>query len=381
MRKNNGSGLLKVLMVSCMLAAVAGCSSLNIDTKKVDYKSATKAPSLETPPDLTAINPDDRFVVPDINPQGTATYSAYNQERTGQAKQNANTVLPDVPKVSLERAGSQRWLVVNESPEKVWPVVKEFWQELGFIINIETPQAGIMETDWAENRAKIPMDPIRGVLSKIIDSVYSTAERDKFRTRLEDGKTPGTTEIYISHRGMYEVIKGGDGGNQTVWEPRPADPELEAEMLRRLMVRFGVAEEKAKSMVAANTLPERAKITRNGESGGNLIVNDAFDRAWRRVGLALDRVGFTVEDRDRSKGVYYVRYVDPELDNKKEESGWLSKLAFWRGSKDKIQKDQYQIVLTESGDNTRVEVRGKEGSPDKSAAGTHILNLLYEQLK
>ena len=381
MRKHNGAGLLRILMVSAILASVAGCSSLNIESKKVDYKSAAKAPSLETPPDLTALNPDDRFVVPDVNSQGSATYSVYNQERSGQAKQNAKTVLPDVPKVSLERAGSQRWLVVNESPEKVWPQVKEFWQELGFVINIETPQAGIMETDWAENRAKIPMDPIRGVLSKVFDSVYSTAERDKFRTRLEDGKAPDTTEIYISHRGMYEVIKGGDGGNQTVWEPRPADPELEAEMLRRLMVRFGVQESRAKTMMAANTLPERAKITRDGESGDNLTVSDTFDRAWRRVGLALDRVGFTVEDRDRSKGIYYVRYVDPELDNQKEDSGWFSKLAFWRGNGSKTPKEQYQIVLTETGDNTKVEVRGKDGGPEKSGAGSHILNLLYEQLK
>jgi outer membrane protein assembly factor BamC len=371
--------------ISLALAAalsLAGCS-MSLETKKIDYKSAGKVPPLDVPPDLTAATPDDRYVVPDVSPRSSATLSAYNQERQGQAVQSGNgDLLPNLADVKVERAGSERWLVVKATPEQVWPVVRDFWQELGFIIKTERPEAGIMETDWAEDRAKIPQDPIRNVLGKVLDSLYSTAERDKFRTRLEPGKQPGTTEVYISHRGMYEVIKGGDGGNSTVWEPRPPDPGLEAEMLRRLMVRFGVEENRSKALLTASKEVERAKITRAADGETTLTLEDAFDRAWRRVGLALDRVGFTVVDRDRSQGIYYVRYVDPEADvDKKKDDGWFSKLAFWRSKDKQTTPEQFRVVVTDSAAGSLVRMQDKAGAPDKSETAGKIISLLYEQLK
>lgn len=375
---------IKVWISLALVAALslAACST-SLETKKIDYKSAGKVPPLDIPPDLTASTPDDRYVVPDVTPRGSATLSAYNQERQGQVTQSGNgDLLPNLADVRVERAGSERWLVVKATPEQVWPVVRDFWQELGFIIKTERPEAGIMETDWAEDRAKIPQDPIRNVLGKVLDSLYSTAERDKFRTRLEPGKEAGTTEVYISHRGMYEVIKGGDGGNSTVWEPRPPDPGLEAEMLRRLMVRFGVEDNRSKALLTASKEVERAKITRAPDGETSLTLDDAFDRAWRRVGLALDRVGFTVVDRDRSKGVYYVRYVDPEADlDKKKDDGWFSKLAFWRGNSKQTKPEQFRVVVSDSAAGTHVRMQDNAGAPDKSETAGKIINLLYEQLK
>ena len=222
------------------LTLLAGCSG-NIlpDSKKIEYKSAGKLPPLEIPPDLTQPSRDERYAVPDTSARGSATFSAYTSDRSGQARTTtAQDVLPQVDKMRIERSGTQRWLVLNGVPEKMWPTVKEFWQEMGFLVNIEVPEAGIMETDWAENRAKLPQDIIRGSLGKVFESLYSTPERDKFRTRLEKGTQPGTMEIYISHRGMYEIYVN-EGKSDTRWQPRPADPELEAEMLSRLMVRLG----------------------------------------------------------------------------------------------------------------------------------------------
>ena len=232
-----------------MALVLAGCSGgfslsdIGIESKKIDYKTAgkAKAPSLEVPPDLTSPTRDDRYAVPDTVGKGTATFSAYNQERSPQAlaqAQQQSNVLPQVDKTRIERAGSQRWLVVAGRPNEIWDQVKEFWQETGFIVKLEIPEAGVMETDWAENRAQIQQDFIRNMLGKAIDSLYSTAERDKFRTRLEPGTEPGTTDIFISHRGMYETFIN-EGKDQTRWQPREPDPELEAEMLRRLMTPLG----------------------------------------------------------------------------------------------------------------------------------------------
>ena len=226
----------------------------------------------------------------------------------------------------LERAGGQRWLVINQPAEKIWPLVREFWQESGFVIQIDKPEIGILETDWAENRAKIPQDFVRSTIGRVFDSAFSSGERDKFRTRLENG--PNGTEIYISHRGLAEV-QTGQFKDSTKWENRPTDPELEIEFLRRLMLKFGADQQRAKAVVsepavagaAAAGSPARADAAANERArlvadpvAGRVELVESFDRAWRRVGLALDRGGFTVEDRDRSQGVYFVRYIDPEVD-------------------------------------------------------------------
>jgi outer membrane protein assembly factor BamC len=369
--------------------SIAGCGSLGIlETKKIDYKSASKSqvPTLEVPPDLTTPTSDGRYQVSDINPRGTATYSAYNAERGDKASTGKSDILPTEDNVRVVRAGSERWLVVNLPPEKVWPIVKEFWQDNGFLINKEDPQAGVMETDWAENRAKIPQDIIRKTLGKVLDGMYSTAERDKFRTRLErTTNPPGETEIYISHRGMAEVYEGNESNKRTVWQPRPVDPGLEAEMLSRLMERFGVEKARAKALLAEQSNVERAKFGKTSSGAPLLTISDPFDRAWRRVGLALDRVGFTVEDRDRSKGIYYVRYVDPQVDvETKKDTGMLSKLAFWRSSKKTaVNGDKYQIEVSENAAANASDVRvlTSTGVLAPAEIADKITKLLFEQLK
>jgi outer membrane protein assembly factor BamC len=376
----------RLIALGAAVVLAGGCSFGDLfEGKKVEYKSANKLPPLEVPPDLTSPGRDNRYQVPDTSPTGSATYSVYNAERTGVPRSGANEVLPEVAKIRLQRAGGERWLVVPESPEKLWPVVKDFWQENGFLLKVESPEVGVMETDWAENRAKIPQDPLRNVLGKILDQVYSSGERDKFRTRLERGTDPNSTEIFISHRGMVEVITttstGRGGYDGTIWQPRAPDPELEAEFLRRLMVRLGVEDARAKSLLATDRAAERAKLVRTPGGGGTLDLAEPFDRAWRRVGVALDRVGFTVEDRDRSKGFYYVRYVEPQAEGAKSE-GFLSKLAFWRSNEKPSPTEQYQVLIrAQNSDASQVQVLNKDGKPDTSATSTRILSLLYDQLK
>jgi outer membrane protein assembly factor BamC len=366
---------MRLLPLFLMLTlTVSGCGIT--ETKKIDYKSAEKLPTLEVPPDLVAPSGDNRYAIPETEGGGAATLSAYSQERKAEPS-GAQALLPTEDKARIERAGSQRWLVVQATPQQVWPVLKDFWQEMGFIVNLESPETGLMETDWAENRANIPQDVIRRTLGKVLDGMYSTAERDKFRTRIEAGKEG--TEIYISHRGMMEVY-ATEGKDQTVWQPRPADPELEAEMLRRLMLRFGVQEARAEAQLAKQQTPEQARIVK--DAGTQVLeMDEGFDRAWRRVGLALDRVGFAVEDRDRSKGVYFVRYIDPGIDNAgKRDEGMLSGLAFWRSKKDQT-SPQLQIVVSEAGEKSRVSVIGADGKAADATTQARILNLLHKELK
>ncbi len=200
------------------------------------------------PPDLSAPPTSDRYTIPETA-AGSATYSEYSEEQgTRQTGSTAVAVLPALEKMRIERGGSQRWLVVETDAETLWPTIREFWQDTGFLIDRDLPDIGIMETDWAENRAKIPQGGLRKLLGKVIDQAYSYPERDKFRTRLERGEEPGTTEIYISHRGAYQVLFGSVHTKEEVkWQMRPTDPELEAEMLSRLMRRLGAKEEQVQA--------------------------------------------------------------------------------------------------------------------------------------
>jgi outer membrane protein assembly factor BamC len=389
---HSGVFSLATLRSRCLLivaiCTLAGCSSVGemLEPDRIDYKSAGKAnkgTKLEVPPDLTQLRNDSRYVVGE-NSTGTATASNYNAQRTAGTTSAVapNKVAPGVSEtaeVRVGRDGNQRWLIVKQTPEQLWPRIKEFWQESGFLLAIETPEAGLMETDWAENRAKIPQDFIRNTIGKVFDSLYSTGERDKFRTRLER-TADGGTEIYISHRGAQEVLTGQQK-DRAMWTGRPSDPELEAEFIGRLMARLGSDVKVAKAAInEAKPAPQRARLAKD-TLGNHVLVEESFDRAWRRVGLALDRVGFTVEDRDRARGLYFVRYVDQKSDAEKKasEPGFFSRLF---SSKDeKKQAMRYRILVNSSGEATRVSVQDEKGESETGGTGDRILALLSEQLK
>lgn len=353
-----------------LAVALSACSTFESD--KIDYKSASVGSSLEVPPDLTQLSTDTRYVVP-----GKAnSAAAYEAGRAQQAKAGINAAPNTIGDVRIERDGNARWLVVARSPNQLWEPVRDFWLEHGFILALDQPQIGIMETDWAENRAKIPEDVIRRTIGKIFDSLYSTGERDKFRTRLER-RADGGTDIYITHRGMEEVYTSSQKDN-TAWQPRPEDHELEAEFLRRLMVKLGVSEEQAKAAVAAAPLAPAATTARLVSANGAQLIElqDDFDHAWRRIGLSLDRTGFTVEDRDRSQGTYFVRYVTP---TEKKEPGFFGKL--FGASANAAAPEKYRIVVHSSGATSTVSVQKADGQPESSANVDRILRILVDDLK
>ena len=372
-------GVFKATMLATVIAGMAlssGCSTMNDVLKgdKIDYKTSGKAgPSLEVPPDLTQLTRETRYVVP-----GTAVSA--NAFQVGQGTQALPVAALAVGDVRIERSGSQRWLVVNRPADKLYGPIRDFWLESGFLLALDQENLGIMETDFAENRAKLPQDFIRETLGKVFESLYSTGERDKFRTRLERNAAGGT-EIFVSHRGLVEVVVGGSTGKNTtgdgtVWQPVPPNPELEAEFLRRLMVKLGVAQEQSKVLVAAGT-PRTTSNVANVNGVPVVQMEEGFDRAWRRVGLTLDRTGFTVEDRDRAQGTYFVRYVDVTSDRK--EPGFLSKL--FSAAAPSVPPIKYRITLKSQGDATTVSVLNAQGAPESSVNAQRIVKVIADDLK
>ena len=376
LQKRTGASNVKTAATAVTLAVLtmlAGCSSLSemLQGEKIDYKSSGKTgPSLDIPPDLTQLSKDTRYVVPGA----PVTASGY---QVGQVAPSVPTAATSIGDVRIERSGNQRWLVVNRPADKLWGPVRDFWLENGFLLSLDQENLGIMETDFAENRAKLPQDFIRQSIGKVLEGLYSTGERDKFRTRLERNATGGT-EIYVSHRGMVEVLTGAVGnskGDSTVWQNRPSDPELEAEFLRRLMVKIGVSQEQSKVLIASGISKTTSRVVSvNGVPA--VQIDEGFDRAWRRVGLALDRTGFTVEDRDRTKGTYFVRYVDPTTD--KKEPGFLSKIFSPTAATPPL---KYRVSVKSQGEATTVSVLNDQGAVDTTANAQRIVQVLADDLK
>lgn len=391
----------RIVLVGAIAAMLAGCGLWGKKDKPgdLDYhtpgaEQTTKKNKLEVPPDLITPANDDRFVVPDGSTRSTATYSSYVADRQSAGTASAPTAEPvanasgvvSVPtdlagKMRIERVGTERWLVIKgATTADLWPKLQAFWRDMGFVLVNENQAAGLMETDWAENHAKVQGDPIQDLLRKALGTHYASGERDKFRIRLEGTAEAGSVEIYVSNRRMEEV-NNGNNSDGTHWEPRASDPDLEATMLQRIMVRLGTEEKVAQKIVQEAKAPEAARAHLvNADGTQKLVVDDSMDRAWRQVGLALDRTGVVVEDRDRSKGIYYVRYLKEEDSaTQKERSSWFAR---WFGSKKPSVTGQFSVQVTAQDSNkTAVTVLGKDGSKAPEESVKSILNLLLDQLK
>ena len=364
-------------VLTLVTAGLVACKSVT-SSDTVDYKSsgAVRGPNLSYPPDLITAQADRRYIVQD----GTATMSEYSSavKKTAQIKTN---VMTGIPGMRIARDGERRWLVVDKPAPELYPQVKDFWQENGFLLTVDSPSTGIMETDWAENRAKIAQDWIRSTIGSALDSIYDTGERDKYKTRLEVSK-PDETEIYITQKGAIEKCVTDTTGSclYTIWTPRPNDPELEAAFLARLMERLGMTQAQAKALVSA-PLGEKilkARLVQEGVNTAHIEMVSGFDRAWRDTGLALDRSNFSVEDRDRANGIYFVRYVNPK--DLGDTKGFFTNLF---SSKDdsSMKAKKYRVVVKSTGDNSSsVYVQNADGAPENTAAGLQLLTLLTEQL-
>ncbi len=403
-----------------LTATLAGCDSIPFINNESDYKGASRSKPLEVPPDLTASPVSDAYSIP-----GNTSYSTYSQAQEGQDS-GVEKVLATPDGVRLERAGAQRWLVVDAPAEKIWPVIREFWTDQGFAVRSEDPQIGVMETEWIDADAikKDESGNMGDRFDKWLDRLSGLADKKKFRTRLDRGEKVNTTEIFMTHRSvdgapddgknrvqtqLGEIDTGYRADAKSVTTADARDAELDAELLRRLMVKLGVEEQKSKSILAQASTPKRADVVKEPDGSATLVLNDAFDRAWRRVGLALDRVGFVIEDKDRSNGIFFVRYADVDIDDTpqkkkglfetlkfwgnddkkeeakpKEEKSMVEKLKFW-GSDDKQKTNpekQYHIkVADDDKDSTRVTVVDKDGTRVKTTTANRIIALMYEQLK
>lgn len=372
-------------------SSLVACTTVTdgLASSKVDYRSAAavKAPTLDVPPDLTQLANDPRYAPPAGAPVSASALQQAGSSGIGIAAPSATNVAPLSSRdLRIERHGETRWLVSPQTPEQLWPLLREFWQANGFVLQLDQPEIGVMETDWAENRARLPQDFVRRTVGRVFDNAFDSGERDRYRTRVER-RPEGGSEVYISHRGIAEELVG-DLKDQVRWSPRPSEPGLEAEMLARLMLRLSPQDETrpsaqataqaVRSVTQAPAPAARARVL-DGRPAATLQIDDGFERTWRRVGQALDRGGFTLEDRDRAQGLYFVRYVDPKLAGK-EDPNFLQRMFGAR--KEDLAGSRYRLKISAQGSaSSLLEVLDADGQPRADEGARSITQLLLPQLR
>ncbi|RKP46653.1 outer membrane protein assembly factor BamC [Pararobbsia silviterrae] len=367
------SHIARAVAALALLGTLAGCDTLNdwLAPDRVDYRSATSAPTLTVPEDLSKAHLDDHFTVP-ATQIGLGGAPLFTQTANGTATLGQPTA-QDPLGMHIERDGDTRRLVVDgRTPEELWSELKEFWGENGFVVETDLPAQGLLETNWAENRAKIGNDWFRASIGKLFDGIYSSGTLDKFRMVVEKGPN-GETEITISHSALEEVMIGQQKETSR-WVSRPRDPNLEVALLNRLMQKFGLSNTQA-LMLEANAQPGDPKVSTVSDGGTpELDVAEPFDRAWLRIGVALDRSSFAVDNSDKSKGLYYVRYVDDTQDIKKE--GLFGKLLTSNAQPKKLVVN----VRPKNDALTQVTVVDASGNFDTSAEAKRLVSTLSAAL-
>jgi len=401
-----GSAAVARLLAGVAILAIGGCSWLHFGEQDdaYDYRKAkTRQEPLEVPPDLTPLSKDDRYSVPGATTGAAAKPAAAAAPAAGAVPEVAAVgvapagivVAPTVAAAHIVRDGNQRWLAVDTSPEIAYATVRDVLVSQGYKIAIDEPAVGLLETEWSETRPKANEDAVRGLLQRVLGSFDSNGEQNKFRARIERTKN-NTAEITISHRGLEEVFTSSMK-DTTKWQARPSDPELEAVLLQRIALRFApvqpqlvaVAPAASAAAVAPAAAPGAAAVPATTEqarahkvnAGGTttLQLEDDLEHSWRRVGIALDRAGFTIEDRSREHHQYTVRYLDPDYEaREKEKRGWWDRMF---NSDAKVPEQEFQIVLQATSTVTAVDVRDKDGHIDNSSTAQHILDQLLEQLR
>ena len=372
---------MKPVVVAIALISMTACSGNKKDLPKLDYQTQTrKIVKLEVPPDLTNPDQGNLYQVP----AGSGAVRASDlSRRTSAAQQAANSdVLKSVKGVRLERDGNQRWVEVQgKSPAEIWPLLKAFWQENGFDIKSEEPGIGQMETEWAENRAKIPQDGLRRLLDKVgLGGIYSTSERDKFIIRIEQSKN-GSTDVFFAHKGMKEVY-ADKNKDTTTWQPAANDPNLEAAFLARFMQYMGVDQQQAENAltqsVAKRSGNELARIDDN-----TLLVSGDYGRNWRRTALALDRIGLNVLGQNIERHAFLVQQAPNESEAvSTKKPGFFSRM-FGKGKKvEKPAANPEIIVFVEPiNGGSRIRLLNKDGSAYNGSDASTLISRLHTELR
>ena len=360
------------------------CLSLAACEKSLDtrYLDASLGRSLELPPDLSEVEVESSFELPRV-------FSGDDPER-----RDAVPVLARVESMRLQGSGDFYWLEVEADVETLYGKVREFWANEGYRLVVDEPVIGTMTTDWIY-REEGGQDPDASWLKRLFEGENLAASQDQFRTRIERVED-GPNRVYIAHRGT-EFQPGvvasdrNDAADQLDddldWHFRRPEPELEIEMLSRLMVYLGMQQAAVEEQVENLKLftPRAFYQIDIEENSPYLILKDVYGIAWNRVYHQLERLNFEIQLSEFKSGLIGEGVIQVAAEVNKaaaEKTGGGFFSLFSSSSDDEIEIRQFVLILSEEDhETTRIEIETMEGELDSSREGAAFLNLLYRYLR
>ena len=360
----------RISVLALLAGLVAACES------GYDYRYADPSvgQSLELPPDLAGVQVESKFELP-------AAISGDNE-----TAKDKIPVLAKVQSVQLEGSGDLYWLQVDESVDNLYQLVKNFWASEGYRLNVDEPVIGIMQTEWIY-KSEGGEEESSSWFGQLFTTEDLAATQDQYKTRIERSETNNLNRIYIAHRGTefkYVLNEGAarkEAINDSEWNFRQPEPELEIEMLARLMIYLGLQQDDVEQQRGSVKLfKPRASLYVDADEGSPyLILNDVYQIAWNRVFHQLERMNFEIIDSEfksglSGEGVIYVNA--PTVDIETSEG------FFNFQSEEKEGPMRFTLVFSEeTNQSTRLIIEDETGEFDTSPAGSQFLNPLYQKIK
>ena len=292
---------------------------------------STRTTGLEVPPDLTQLAKDTRYqpstsgvisastfqtapaLRPALRPRlppacGAPAAPARGRRRRG--RDDADDRADAVGSFKIERLGNDRWLSTTLTPEQVYPAGAHLLEGQRL-----QPRPGPSGSRRARDR--LGREPRQAAAATSSAHRSASCSRTAYSDqRARQVPHPGRAHARpaatsTSPIAAWKRSTSASARSRTVWQPRPADPSARGRVPVPPDGRSSAPRTRKprRSPPPRPTAPPRgarrrarARARPTGRRRRPCRLDDGFDRAWRRVGLALDRSGFTVEDRDRGPG-------------------------------------------------------------------------------
>lgn len=319
--------MFKPLVLSGLVLSLAGCNYLAGENgmfrdRADDYMEAPVLPLMAIPDELDSYTLDQLYVIP-------AQYSASAQP------------FDEIPKpkpietnrregVIIQNLSDTSWIVLDATPGQVWPLVRDYWTQLGVILEYENPGAGIMETTWLE-----------------VDSNLET--RHKYRVTIEPGLHSGYSEIYVIH---LQSPRSEPAPLVTTWPEKSSSEDRERQILdslsQYLADRNDVYQASSASLLAGSIEAERKANIVDDEQGNQVLqLRLDYNRAWVLVRSALNEAGVTILENDRDMAFLNVRFSG--ISEAGDEPGFIGRLFSRNDSAGTREERDFSVRLVDEG--------------------------------
>ena len=153
--------LRNLILLNCIIF-IFGCESLPsfddvLPDKRTTYRKSRDLPELEVPPDLTVTKGEYSSDIP--SDRESTSLNEFERQRSTRGD--------DGIILGSGNFEDEQWVALRGTSVDLWPKLREFWQNNGYIVFLDDAELGVLETDWkiteqTKQKFKILTEPAEG---------------------------------------------------------------------------------------------------------------------------------------------------------------------------------------------------------------------------